>query len=156
MIARFTVPAANTDGTKPADLDSVEVIALTGTLDDQFGQPLPPADFVRFAEVVGRVPIEPPPDPEAEGEASREAQPPAAPAAQPGVAAVKPPADPRPVQGEPAALADTLDGDKLKPWVHPEARRTKTTDDSATKTFAVPLRWPPPASCRPGRMPCTA
>jgi hypothetical protein len=60
---QFTVPAANQDGTAPADLSSVEVWAFTG-------DPGPIANVYRLGTLVAAFPVRRPPPPEtAEGPA---------------------------------------------------------------------------------------
>jgi hypothetical protein len=54
---RFTVPDANTDGTRPADLERVDVYAWTGS-----AQPTD-AQVVRYATKVGSVAVKAPRDP---------------------------------------------------------------------------------------------
>lgn len=50
VVVQFTVPAANTDSSSPADLDRVEVYAHTG--------PLPaPADFLKYGTLVRRLEV---------------------------------------------------------------------------------------------------
>ena len=52
---RFTVPSANADQTKPADLVAVEVYAISGKPEDPAGNSLAGPQFVRFGKLVGRV-----------------------------------------------------------------------------------------------------
>jgi hypothetical protein len=56
----FVVPGGNTDGSTPADLNRVEVWALTAP------PPVTPDDILLKGTRVGRVLVNPPPDPEAE------------------------------------------------------------------------------------------
>jgi hypothetical protein len=63
---QFVLPGSNTDGSTPADLNRVEVYALTGP------PTLTPDEILRRGTRVGRVPANPPPDPDApEGEPAR-------------------------------------------------------------------------------------
>jgi hypothetical protein len=63
VVLQFTIPIANTDNSRPADLDRVEVYAHTG--------PLPtPADFLRYGTLVGNIAVK-----SAVGAAPREALP---------------------------------------------------------------------------------
>ncbi len=53
VVLRFTVPAANSDNSRPADLDRVEIYAHT--------DPLPsPADFLRYGTLIGTIPVKQP------------------------------------------------------------------------------------------------
>ena len=53
MVLQFTVPQANTDGSRPADLDRIEVYAHTG--------PLPAAaDFLKYGALIGNVAVRSP------------------------------------------------------------------------------------------------
>jgi hypothetical protein len=53
VVLRFTIPTANTDQSRPAELDRVEVYAHTG--------PLPsPADFLKYGTLVGNVAVKAP------------------------------------------------------------------------------------------------
>lgn len=58
-IVQFTVPAANADGSTPADLSRVDVYAVDGAA------PSTPDDFVRQGTKVGSVVVNPPIDPDA-------------------------------------------------------------------------------------------
>jgi hypothetical protein len=49
-VLQFTIPSANSDNSRPADLDHVEVYAHTG--------PLPtPADYLRYGTLIGNIPV---------------------------------------------------------------------------------------------------
>lgn len=53
VVLQFTIPVANTDNSRPAELDRIEVYAHTG--------PLPtPADFLRYGTLVGNIPVKSP------------------------------------------------------------------------------------------------
>lgn len=53
VVLQFTIPSANTDNSRPAELDRVEVYAHTG--------PLPaPADFLRYGTLMGTIPVKAP------------------------------------------------------------------------------------------------
>ena len=76
--AQFTVPAANADQSKPADVVAVEVYAISGKPEDPAGNSLAGPQFIRFGELVGRVEVAPPetpgetpPDPDAGSVAER-------------------------------------------------------------------------------------
>jgi hypothetical protein len=54
IVLQFTIPSTNTDNSRPADLDRVEVYAHTG--------PLPaPADFPKYGTLVANITVKPPP-----------------------------------------------------------------------------------------------
>jgi hypothetical protein len=53
VVLQFTIPATNTDGGRPAELDRVEVYAHTG--------PLPaPVDFLKYGTLIGNVAVKAP------------------------------------------------------------------------------------------------
>jgi hypothetical protein len=57
VVLQFKIPAANTDATRPADLERVEVYAHT--------EPLPsPADYLRYGTLIATIPVRPPPLPD--------------------------------------------------------------------------------------------
>jgi hypothetical protein len=60
VVLQFRIPAANSDGTNPADLDRVEVYAHTG--------PLPsPGDYMRYGALIKSILVKQPPKPGAPG-----------------------------------------------------------------------------------------
>jgi predicted small lipoprotein YifL len=116
--ARFTVPSANADQSKPADLASVEVYAISGKPEDQAGNPLSGQQFLRFAEMVGRIQIAPPempgdtpPDP-TKGSVAERARAAAEIAARQA----------QPAQGSTASVVEKLTRDAYTPFVHPARR----------------------------------
>ena len=52
VVLQFTVPSTNTDGSRPADLDRVEIYAHTGPL-------VTPADFLKYGTLIGNVAVKP-------------------------------------------------------------------------------------------------
>lgn len=68
VLIRFTVPRANQSGVQPANLERVDVYALTGPR-------LPAARLIEHGTVVASVPVRYPPPPEGEEEPSRPAPP---------------------------------------------------------------------------------
>jgi hypothetical protein len=53
VVLQFTIPAANTDSSRPAEIDRVEVYAHTG--------PLPtPADFLKYGTLIGNLAVKSP------------------------------------------------------------------------------------------------
>jgi hypothetical protein len=125
--ARLTVPAANDDKSQPADVAAVELYAISGKPEDPFGQSLSGPDFLKYADLVGRVAIEPPPDPDA---------PPLPEGAPP------PPPDPRPAQGEIVTLAETIDAADRQPFVHPKKKAAAAVE--ASEAVVVRPLGPPP------------
>jgi predicted small lipoprotein YifL/fibronectin type 3 domain-containing protein len=125
--ARFTVPAENDNKTKPADVVAIELHAISGVPEDEFGQSLSGAEFVRLADPVGRVEVKPV---ATEGEPA----PPAAPAA---LAAL----DPRPAQGGHGVIREKLGPQSRKPFVHPRKRDRKKEIETAS--VPRPLAGPP-------------
>jgi predicted small lipoprotein YifL len=137
--ARFTVPATNADQTKPADLAEVEVYAISGKPEDPAGNPLPGPQFIRFAELVGRVEVAPPeipgeepPDP-TRGSVAERARAAAELAARQA----------QPAQGSTATVVERLTRDDYTPFVHPE-RRSRPPAPPATTVLVRPL-GPAPA-----------
>ena len=137
--ARFTVPAANADQTKPADLVAVEVYAISGKPEDPAGNSLAGPQFIRFGELVGRVQVAPPevpgetpPDPTTGSVAER-----ARAAAE--IAARQT----QPAQGSTATVVERLSRDDYTPFVHPD-RRARPVTPPATTTLVRPL-GPAPA-----------
>ncbi|MGE5246024.1 MAG: fibronectin type III domain-containing protein [Betaproteobacteria bacterium] len=85
---QFTVPAANTDGTKPANVERVEVYAFTGPPD------VTDKDLLDSSNRIGSVPVKAPPDPDA--------------AVEPGEEEPEAPAGPGLDQGASAHLTETM------------------------------------------------
>ena len=123
--SQFTVPAANADGSKPADIVAVEVYALTGKPEDPFGVPLTGPQFIRFGELVGRVEVAPPETP---GESPPDAKPSgnvadrARAAAEAAAARIR---QALPVQGGTATVVEKLARNDFTPFVHPDRKPTK-------------------------------
>jgi hypothetical protein len=117
VVIDFTVPTANVDGRKPADLDRVEVHALTGP-------PRGQADFLKKSTVVGSVPVRrPPPEPEPAEEGKPEPPPPP-PSTEPGLD-----------QGARARIVETLTPAAHEPVPlddEEEARATETKEPRVT------------------------
>jgi hypothetical protein len=125
---RFTIPSRNQDGTTPADLSRVEVYAITGPPEDQFGRSLDGRGFARYGTRVAAIEVEPPPPP------PREDEPPPPPRAP----------DPRPAQGETVTVVEHLSPALMTPWVHPrraEVERKRKEQERArpAATWVGPL-----------------
>jgi hypothetical protein len=119
--ARFTVPATNADQSRPADLEAVEVYAISGKPEDPLGNSLSGADFIRYGELVGRLEIAPPetpgappPDP-TQGSVAERAR------AAAELAARKT----MPGQGSTVTVTEKLTRTALTPFVHPGKRSAK-------------------------------
>ncbi len=125
--ASFAVPAANDDGSQPADIVAVELYGLSGKPEDPFGQTLNAADFLKYAELAGRVEIEPPPDPDAP---------------EPPPGAPRPP-DPRPAQGESATITEMLDARDRVPFVHPKKKSPDPVPQTQPTVLVRPLTAAP-------------
>jgi hypothetical protein len=139
--ARFTLPIANQDGTQPASLTAVEFYGLSGKPEDPFGNPLNAADFLKYATLITRVDVEPPPEPEDELPPTLNPDGTPAPPPPPKPA---PPPDPRPAQGEAITLRETITQELMTPWVHPRKRTTKEEEAEATTELppGSPMWWP--------------
>jgi predicted small lipoprotein YifL len=118
--ARFTVPSENADKTRPADLEAVEVYAISGKPEDPAGNSLGGPQFMRFGELVGRVEVAPPetpgetpPDP-TKGSVAERARAAAEIAARQA----------QPAQGSTASVVERLTRDDYTPFVHPGRRPT--------------------------------
>ena len=136
--ARFTVPSTNADKTAPADLVAVEVYGISGKPEDPLGNALGGPEFIRFAELVGRVQIAPPeipgeepPDP-TRGSVAERARAAAEIAARQA----------QPAQGSLASVVEHLTRDDYTPFVHPDRR--PTPPPPATTVLVRPL-GPAPA-----------
>ena len=137
--ARFTLPVANQDGTQPANLSAVELYALSGKPEDPFGNPLSAPDFFRYATLITRVDVEPPP--ETEDEPPPTLNPDGTPAPPPPPKPAPPP-DPRPAQGEAITLREAITPELMTPWVHPRRRATKEEEAPVEASPGQPMWWP--------------
>ncbi len=112
---RFTIPAANADGTTPADLAYVDVYALTGKAEGPLGRALTVRELETLATRIARVDVQPPP---LDVEGDEAAPVPADPAAVP--------ADPRPVQGAVVTVEEVLtDAIRTTVFEHPDAAKAE-------------------------------
>jgi hypothetical protein len=148
---QFTVPAANADGSTPADLARVDVYAVTGTPEGPLGRPLTLREIETLLPRVARIEVQPPPSPDDEGEEGGEGEP--ATQAAPAAGA---PADPRPVQGAVVRVEETLtDAVRTSVFEHPDAAkvakiRAAVGDDAdeapvpSTEGSGRTLLWPQP------------
>ena len=104
----FVVPAQNIDASKPADVDRVEVFAVTTD------GPPPREPLAKIAERIASVPVVPPPPP-----GSKDSPPPAPRAA--GMAA----------QGESITIRERLGAQQLTPTVKAESQSSSKPDPAA-------------------------
>lgn len=116
---RFTVPSANSDNKRPADVVAVEALAITGEPVDVNGDSLDARRLMLEVKPVARLEVQPPPPPETaeqrerrmkeEDERRARGEPPPPPP-------VVPP-DPRPRQGEMVTMMERLRPEVLTPYV---------------------------------------
>lgn len=145
---QFTLPAANQDGSGPADLGYVDVFAVTGTPQGPLGRALTIREIETMLTHVAHVEVQPPPvADEAEGTG-------AAPAAAGGTAPA--PVDPRPVQGAVVRIEEVLtDALRTPIFEHPDTARVAKLravagdliDDEpvpSTEGTGRTLLWPQP------------
>ncbi len=126
---RFTVPVVDLDGQRPANLDRIEVWALTGQVSD-------PALFLEYATLVGTVPVRPPPPPPPDVKEGEPPPPPPPPSTEPGLD-----------QGQPGLVVDELTPEDLTPVVVPEIEKQKARDLEARQELLArlgPLTLTPP------------
>jgi hypothetical protein len=156
----FTVPAANTDGTRPANVESAEVYAITAPVTVP---PLSDANLLKFGTKIGTVAVKAPRDPDLTADAddpSDEVDPPEGPGLEQGALAhvtepltrdmQKPVAVP-PAKDSPAAPATRTDGPLLGPPPGVPVRTyvaygttTRGRKGPLSKRAVVPLVAPPP------------
>lgn len=116
---RFTVPSANTDPKTPADVATVEVLALTGDPVDVNGDSLDARRLMQEVKPVARAEVQPPPPPETDEERERrerEEDEREARGEPPPPPPVVPP-DPRPKPGDPVTLVEQLRPEAMTPYV---------------------------------------
>lgn len=140
---RFTVPAVNTDGKRPADVVAVEVLAITGEPVDVNGDGLDARRLMLELKPVARLDVQPPPPPETseqrerrieeEDERRARGEPPPPPP-------VVPP-DPRPKQGDMVTVVERLRPDLLTPYV-PHLGKKKAEPPPVARLDA--REWPMP------------
>src|SRR5712691_368959 len=109
---QFTVPSTNTDGTRPANMSSAEVYAITAP---KTGPPLTDEQLLKLGTRVGSVTVKAPKDPNQTAEADDPAD------------EVDAPEGPGLAQGALARVAESLTEDLLQP-VGPSKYRKRSTD----------------------------
>ena len=128
----FTLPAQNLDGARPADLERVDVYAMTVQPRIPADRPLELEEFQAAATLVATVEVA---LPEQEGAAAVEGT---------DAQAV----DQRPAQGMPVVISETLTSDLLMPvdpWVDERRRRLEeeAEEEELTALVPAPLMTPP-------------
>jgi predicted small lipoprotein YifL len=128
---QFTVPEKNTNGTTPADITAIDVLALTGEPVDQAGRPLGDVEFAAAATVVRSLAIQPPPPPEKDKDKKKEKEGGAGQAAPPRPA-------PRlgPAQGERVTVVERLLPELLIPATRQAGEPGQRTDLAAVPAEA--------------------
>ena len=133
VYVQFTVPAANDDGAAPADLERVELYALTAQPDG--GRP-PVAldDWLDLATLVATIAVAPPgaADAESDTDAGEEAE----------AGAETDAGEQRPAQGDEVTVVETLTPAAFEPVADEKDDRDETEDAAALP--AGPLFGPPP------------
>lgn len=134
VYVQFTVPAANDDGATPADLERVELYALTAQPDG--GRP-PVAldDWLDLATLVATIAVAPPgaADAEPDTDAGEEAE----------AGAETDAAERRPAQGDEVTVVETLTPAAFEPVAGEDDDRDEA-EDAAAAPPAGPLLGPPP------------
>ena len=122
---QFKVPAANTDGSRPADIKRIDVYAFTGpaTVNDE--------QLLKFGTKVASLPVKSPRNPDA---ATERDEPPEEPDLE------KEGLD----QGAVALLEDPLTPEAFQRLALPEDRKAKGQTDPETAGASGPLVGPPP------------
>jgi hypothetical protein len=151
---QFTLPAANGDGSQPADLAYVDVFAVTGKPQGPLGRALTAREVETLLTRVGHIEVQPPPPDEEEVDADGAKGDQGEPAAPAPVV----PADTRPAQGAVVRVEETLT-DALRTGVfeHPDAAkvariRAAVGDDvdetpvPSTDGSGRTLLWPQPVA----------
>ena len=131
VVVRFTIPRANQSGVQPANIERVDVYALTGPK-------LPAARFLEHAAVVATVPVRRPPPPDAP-DPPDPARPPAA--ARGADAAQVTGAGPDSLtaldQGAPAVVVELLTPQAFEPVVVDEKPQTDPRGPRATSVVVI-------------------
>jgi predicted small lipoprotein YifL len=141
--AQFTVPSANADQSKPADIVAVELYAISGKPEDPQGQPLGGPQFIRFAKLAGHVDVAPVEPTEAEqkaqaGASSAKVGDRARAAAESAAARAR---KALPAQGTVATVVEQLTKDAYTPFVHPDKKPAPPLKPESTAPH--PLGPPP-------------
>lgn len=133
---RLKVPSSTSDGKQTRDIAAIEVYGLSGKAEDPFGRSLGTDDLLKYATLVGRTAVKPPPlepTPEDEEKAEKAEQKGLPPKPQP-------PFDPRPGQGDYIIMNEVITPELMKPWVHPKQKNTEEKKKDVPP--GTPLWWP--------------
>jgi hypothetical protein len=122
----FTVPAANTDGTRPANVASADVYAITAPVTVP---PLSDANLLKFGTKIGSIAVKAPRDPDLTADVDDPSD------------EVDPPEGPGLDQGAVARVTEPLTREMLKPVTVPPAKNAPAAPASRTD---APLLGPPP------------
>lgn len=136
---RLTVPNLGSDGKAMRDIEAVEVYGLSGKPEGPLGQPLSNDELLKYATLVGRTAVKPPPIEETADKKDKKGGE-GTPAAETAKPAVPPPFDPRPGQGEPISVTEMITPEVMTPWVHP--RKKVTPEEKKELPPGTPLWWP--------------
>ena len=117
----FTIPSANIDESKPADIGRADVYAYTAMAQNDVRDP-------RRMTLVGTVPVRKPPEPEPEDETKKKPGPP-------------PPPEPGESQGTLVTVAETLTAEMLVPMA-PDEKPRVTAQPEPASPFGTPLVLP--------------
>jgi hypothetical protein len=117
----FTIPSANIDESKPADIGRVDVYAYTAMAQNDVRDP-------RRMTLVGSVPVRKPPEPDAEDAKKQKPGPP-------------PPREPGEDQGALVTVTETLTADMLVP-VAPDRNTLVPVQAEPVSWFGTPLALP--------------
>lgn len=124
----FTVPSANTDGTRPANLSRAEVYAITAPQDAV--APLTDQQLLKLATKVGGVDVKAPRDPNATADVDDPSD------------EVEPPEGPGLDQGTPGHLEESLTDESMTPVAIPKDKNAPALP--AGTSVERPLLGPPP------------
>jgi hypothetical protein len=119
---RFTVPTGDLDGQRPANIDRIEVWALTGPL---VQAPM----LLKYGTLVGTVPVRRPPPPAPDVKEDTPTPPPPPP--QPGLD-----------QGQPGLVVDELAAEDFAPVTIPELEKAR--EEAETQAAEIRERLGPP------------
>jgi hypothetical protein len=123
---QFTVPNANTDGTRPANVARVEAYAITGVA--AAVAPIPDEQLLKVATKVGSVPVKAPRDPDMTIEPDEAAE------------DIEPPEGAGLDQGAPAHVEEQLTAASLAPVDVPQKRARGPSADTAPRPLLGPSR----------------
>jgi hypothetical protein len=141
VVIGFTLPIRNQDGTQPADLERVDIYAMTVQPHLPADRTLDLEDFQEDATLVTTIEVAPPPEPSGSEEPAEPSE----------TSEEPPPVDLRPLQGFPVTFSETIAAALLvpvDPWEEERRRREREEaeekeDAGPQKPVKVPLMTPP-------------